>query len=155
MCRDIRQQDEDSGAEVYTVPLPGGQGWKLRPELGEQAATLWSPRISEDGKEWSATRVSSRQDYTDGFFWHPRWREWTDVRTLHSFERSCTTRFRSLETGAVRDEVAACESLDDFVPTFAPSLLPGSRPGASGALPPPGRSRRPPAAPARRSPART
>jgi hypothetical protein len=153
-CRDIRHQDEDSGAEVYAVPLPGGQGWKLRPELGEQGATLWGPRISEDGKEWSATRVSYRQDYTEGFTWHPGWREWTSVRTLHSFERSCTTRFRSLETGAVREEVAACENLDDFVPTFAPSLLPGAGAGGSGT---PRRTAPPrhPAAPTRRSPART
>jgi hypothetical protein len=153
-CRDIRHQDEDSGAEVYAVPLPGGQGWKLRPELGEQGATLWGPRISEDGKEWSATRVSYRQDYTEGFTWHPGWREWTSVRTLHSFERSCTTRFRSLETGAVREEVAACESLDDFVPTFAPSLLPGAAGGTSG-TPRPAAPPRHPAAPTRRSPVRT
>jgi hypothetical protein len=50
-CRDLRQQDEDAGAEAYAVPLPGGQGWKLRPELSELAANLWNPRISEDGKD--------------------------------------------------------------------------------------------------------
>jgi hypothetical protein len=134
-CRDLRQQDEDAGAEAYAVPLPGGQGWKLRPELSELAANLWNPRISEDGKEWSVTRVTTKKDYTDGFRWHPARREWENFRLVNSFERSCVTRFRSLETGAVREEVEACENVDDFTPTFSPSLVPGSRPGSPAARP--------------------
>jgi hypothetical protein len=149
-CRDLRQQDEDGGSEVYEVPLPGGQGWMMRPDLSEMTANLWGLRISEDGKEWSGTRVTSRKDYTDGFRWNPERREWEDFRIVNSFERHCVTQFRSMESGAVREEISACENLDEFTHTFSPSLLPGSRPGFPGGLTPAAPQRRRPAMPVRR-----